>query len=407
MPPLATHRSLHAALLPGLATLFGLSLLLPAGAIWLHRGTGVALWLALAALALFVTGAAVLLRRTVLEPLRTVSDAAEAIAAGDRSRRMPRVPVRELNDVSAAFALLSHRLAEEQARLARGERRAGLGRLSSRIAEELQGPLAAIRDHANAIRRRVHARSASTGELEVLAALDRECDRVGEILRGLRDCSRSRPATLAAVDLEQVVCRTVDALRVKKLFAEVEVGLELTNVPLVVSADARELERVFESLLANAVEAMHGHGRIVVRLERVARFTLREPATRRADAETGNLIEHPPASRAQRWLEGNDAAEIAKVIVADAGPGVAPELADAIFDPFYTTKPAATGLGLAIAARIIEDFGGTIWVTAAREGGASFHILLPALPAPVSRRWLRLRRRIPTPSAVRSQSSKR
>ena len=106
MPPLATHRSLHAALLPRLASLFALALLLPAAAVWLHRERSASgLMLLGASLVLFIAAAAVLLTLMVIQPLRTVSDAAGAIAGGDRSRRMPRMPVRELNDVSAAFAL--------------------------------------------------------------------------------------------------------------------------------------------------------------------------------------------------------------------------------------------------------------------------------------------------------------
>jgi signal transduction histidine kinase len=68
-----------------------------------------------------------------------------------------------------------------------------------------------------------------------------------------------------------------------------------------------------------------------------------------------------------------------RIIVADSGPGVAPELTERIFEPFFTTKPPGrgTGLGLAIVARIVENFRGTVWVTHAREGGAAFHVLFP------------------------------
>jgi signal transduction histidine kinase len=150
---------------------------------------------------------------------------------------------------------------------------------------------------------------------------------------------------------------------------------------------------------------MNGEGRLLVRLERAARFTLRRTSVRRAEAGSDDAIEHPPTLRAQRWLAGHDAAEIAKIVVADSGPGVAPELAERIFDPFFTTKPAGkgTGLGLAIVARIVENFHGTVWVTSAREGGAAFHILFPVAgsvhPAPS--------RRPRTPTPIRSRAHAR
>jgi signal transduction histidine kinase len=65
--------------------------------------------------------------------------------------------------------------------------------------------------------------------------------------------------------------------------------------------------------------------------------------------------------------------------MADSGTGVAPEDAERIFEPFFSTKQPGkgTGLGLAIVASTIENLGGTIWVQRAREGGAAFVILLP------------------------------
>jgi len=68
------------------------------------------------------------------------------------------------------------------------------------------------------------------------------------------------------------------------------------------------------------------------------------------------------------------------VFVADSGPGVPPADREKIFDPFYTTKEPGhgTGLGLAIVARTVDEMGGLIWVTQAREGGAVFKLFFPA-----------------------------
>jgi signal transduction histidine kinase len=150
---------------------------------------------------------------------------------------------------------------------------------------------------------------------------------------------------------------------------------------------------------------MNGEGRLLVRLERAARFTLRRTAIRRDLIGTDAAIEHPPSARAQRWLASHDAVEIAKIVVADSGPGVAPEIAERIFDPFFTTKPAGkgTGLGLAIVARIVENFHGTIWVTTAREGGAAFHLLFPVAGALDSSRSAR-RGRGATPARTRAHA---
>ena len=176
------------------------------------------------------------------------------------------------------------------------------------------------------------------------------------------------------------------------------------------SGQRHDLEQLFVNLFINAVDAMKGRGRLVVRLERAARFTLRQPAVRRDLADVAGAVEHPPSARAQQWLAGHEAVEIAKIVVADSGPGIAPELTERIFDPFFTTKPAGkgTGLGLAIVARIVDNFDGTVWVTTSREGGAAFHVLFPVVAAPISadRQGRRSDRR-PTPSNTRARKTHR
>ena len=75
----------------------------------------------------------------------------------------------------------------------------------------------------------------------------------------------------------------------------------------------------------------------------------------------------------------SDGTRVAQLLVADSGPGVPDDLAGRIFAPFFTTKDPGrgTGLGLAIVQRIIEDHGGRVDVTRAREGGAAFTVTLP------------------------------
>jgi len=90
-------------------------------------------------------------------------------------------------------------------------------------------------------------------------------------------------------------------------------------------------------------------------------------------------VEHPPATRADIWLTNSVARDVVKIVVADSGPGIPDELLERIFDPFFTTKEPGkgTGLGLAIVARVVDNLGGAIWATSAREGGAAIHMLLP------------------------------
>ena len=102
---------------------------------------------------------------------------------------------------------------------------------------------------------------------------------------------------------------------------------------------------------------------------------------RRSDDAPDVYRPHRPNRRLTEWLTGARAApaDVVQVVIADSGPGVAPEDAERIFDPFFTTKEPGkgTGLGLAIVARTVDDLGGAVWVQRAREGGAAFVLVLP------------------------------
>ena len=329
------------------------------------------------ALALLAIGTLLILERAVLEPLRHFTDSARDISAGNFTRRMPSSRSRELQDLAGYVDRIAHRAMEDQAHLVRAENLASLGRLSSSLAHEIGSPLGALRGQLRVLRKQ--SREDALPELaHACDALDRECARIERIVRDLLDYARSRPSASTAVSLNDVLRDAIERLRSNHVLVGIHLTIDLPPEPLFVSAERHDLETALQHLFQNAVESMRNRGRLVVRLERAARFTLREPARRR---DGDPAIEHPPSSRAQRWLAGNDAADIAKIIIADSGPGVPTELVDRIFDPYFTTKPAGkgAGLGLAIVARIIDSARGTVWVTKAREGGAAFHILLPVL----------------------------
>ena len=65
------------------------------------------------------------------------------------------------------------------------------------------------------------------------------------------------------------------------------------------------------------------------------------------------------------------------ITLSDNGPGLSPEAAERLFQPFFSTKPGGMGLGLAVSRSIIESQGGQLWATANPDRGASFHFTLP------------------------------
>ena len=396
-------RSLRTALVIQLTLLVTGALALPSvllawPGVLLAPDRRLSLGLAIAAdVCLFAAATWLLLRRALVQPLRALAGATDRVST-DQRLAVGATPLQELQEVGAAIDRMAARVIDDQADRLRVEKAASTSRLSATVARAIGDSLGVMLGNIHLLRKQLLRRAAPAQDLELLATLERESVRLENLVQGLRDYARGRPVTTTQVDIEEIVRSAVANLRASGVLESVDVALELTGGPVQVLATRADLEQLFVALLVNAVDAMNGEGRIIVRLERAARFTLREPAIRRGDAST-DAVEHPPSSRAQRWLATNDAAEIAKIIVADSGPGVPAALAERIFDPFFTTKPGkGGGLGLAIATRTVENFRGAIWVTTAREGGAAFHLLFPIAPTVTPSR---LRKRRLTPAATR------
>jgi len=106
-------------------------------------------------------------------------------------------------------------------------------------------------------------------------------------------------------------------------------------------ADRVQLQQVLINLMLNAIEAMKNTG---------GELTIRSGVN-----PEGHLT----------------------VSISDTGEGLPAEGADLIFDPFHTTKPQGTGMGLTITRSIVESYGGRVWATANQGAGATFHFTLP------------------------------
>lgn len=323
----------------------------------------------------FVVFAAAQMERAVIRPLKATVAAAEAIADGDLERRVPAGNSLEFANLSASVNRMTDNLLEERSYLIRAEKLASVGRLAAGVAHEIGNPLGAINGYAHLLRRGAHDDATRTA----LDGLQREADRIDRIVRGLLDYGREHQRAASRVDVNDTVRSVHELLATQGVLRPVAIALDLTAEPLYIRADRHELEQVFVNLFLNAVDAMPEGGEIAVRTAALARQGAAIRASRRRTDDPETYVPRPPSIRVMRWLAERQPGDVVKVVVADSGPGVSPDLADRIFDPFVTTKEPGrgTGLGLAIVARIVENCGGTVWVEPSRAGGAAFHLLLP------------------------------
>ncbi|HEX6748028.1 MAG TPA: ATP-binding protein [Longimicrobium sp.] len=346
--------------------------------------------------AVFVLLGRVLIDRLVVRPLREAVATAEAIAGGDYVRRAPEGDTREIAALNLALNRMTEQLLHNQQLLAdnvrsldetnrlllatqydlvQAEKMASIGRLAAGVAHEVGNPLGALLGYAAVLRRR-------GADPELLDGMERETRRIDVIVRRLLDYSRPAPAQREPVDVNASIGRVLELLRDQGVLEGIEVATSLAGDLPPVMADSHFVDQIFVNLFDNARLAMGGSGRLTVRTMLDVWHPDRPIPVRRASDPPGVSYAH---LRRPRYGTHRDASviaegtEIVRIVVADTGPGIAPEHIEAIFDPFFTTRAPGegTGLGLAIVASTVADFGGRIEASSAEGGGAVFKLSFP------------------------------
>jgi len=253
---------------------------------------------------------------------------------------------------------LREELVAKNRELERQERLAALGQMAAGLAHEIRNPLGGIGLYASLLERDLAEQAGPLAIARRISLGVRSMESViGDILAFAGDVSprlrRCRFSEILDAALTQV------APRAELLEIDIEVDLRLAQMEL--RCDAGQIERALVNLLVNAIEAVGRHGRVWVRAGESAR-------------PNGARLR---ASEARRQGRKGPSSGMGIVVVEDNGPGVPAELADRIFNPFFTTKDTGTGLGLAIVHAIVEAHGGRIALAPRPDRGAAFVLFLP------------------------------
>lgn len=245
--------------------------------------------------------------------------------------------IRDLTERQAVEA----RLQELQSELIHISRLTAMGEMASALAHELNQPLSAIANYLGGARRLL---GQSGGDQRALDALDKAGEqalRAGEIIRRLRDFLARSEGERRVESLTKLAQEACALALVGAKDQGVRVSYRFDPAADLVIADRVPIQQVVLNLVRNALDAMGGHPR-------------RELLVSTATADDGMAV----------------------VSVADTGPGVSPEAAARLFQPFVTTKADGMGVGLSISRTIVEAHGGRIWAEPNPGGGAVFHFTI-------------------------------
>jgi two-component system sensor histidine kinase HydH len=184
-----------------------------------------------------------------------------------------------------------------------------------------------------------------------------EVGRLNAIVDRFLSLARPSRLTLAEEPLAPVLEKLSTLLSTQASAQKIQVVTDLTLEGARVRMDRQQLTTAFMNLLLNAIQAMPDGGTLTVRGKVISDFGSRisDSAIRPASAGQSAIV----------------------IEVKDTGSGIAPEHLDRIFEPYFTTKEGGTGLGLALAHKIIQEHGGRLDVESRVGPGAVFAVTLP------------------------------
>ena len=249
-----------------------------------------------------------------------------------------------------AAAELQRRDAEERARehlhqLAHLSRVGAMNEMASVLAHEINQPLAASLTYTQASLRLLRAAPGAPPEvIEAMQGAAAEADRAGEVVRHLRAFARKGQIQTESADINALIRETLELVSIEARRESILLRLELQDALPPARVDRVQIQQVVLNLVRNAIDAIRAHG-----------STSREVLVRSA------LV---PKQRIE-------------ISVHDTGPGISNKLAGQIFKPFFTTKTAGLGIGLAICNSIVESHGGRLWMDGEDAAGATFRLSFP------------------------------
>jgi len=227
---------------------------------------------------------------------------------------------------------------QTEQQLIRAERLAALGHLTAVLAHEINNPLQAIQSYLDLMLK--HA----LGEQERIAYLhivNGQIERLNDLTQQVLSLAYAKPALLEQVSVSELVEQVLTLVRKQLALNNIQVITDWRDVPLILAA-TNQLTQVFLNLVINAIEAIENNGRISIAIY----------------PEDGNVA----------------------ISFTNSGPLIPPEILPTVFEPFSSTKPKGSGLGLWVSHNLVQQHGGSLTVeNLTDDQGVIFTIKLPVM----------------------------
>lgn len=243
---------------------------------------------------------------------------------------------REIEATSEELAKVNRELQDSFEQIKRADRLSAIGQLAASLAHEIRNPLAAIDGAANLIESPQTPDETRKG---CIAVIHKEIQRLNRLLTNLLDFARPRKPEFQAVDPSRLIDSIINLTDHSAHQKGIKLRKEVPKSVPPFECDPEQMKQVILNLAINAVQAMTGPGEVVLSAQQ---------------------------------LDSSVA-----ISVRDEGPGIDQENMERIFNPFFTTKEAGTGLGLSVVYQIVTQHSGIVKTERNPSGGMTFSLVLP------------------------------
>ena len=227
-------------------------------------------------------------------------------------------------------------------RMRQADRLAAVGRLSANMAHEIRNPLASI---SGAVQMLVKDLPADGSRNRLVEIVLKESGRLNDLVGDFLEYARPAPMASLAVDMGQLLDEVLLLIEHRSLPPNLKIHREYGEA-LIAHVDPQQMRQAIWNLCLNAVQAVPDAG---------------------GEIRVGARVSPGDPGRLELWI-------------ADTGDGIAAHDLPHIFEPFYSTKPEGSGLGLALVYRVMQDHGGHVDATTRQGEGTTFTLTLPAAP---------------------------
>jgi len=289
------------------------------------------------------------IRAMIVVPVRKLISGTREVSLGNLEVRVEHLTRDEMKTLIDGFNAMVQSLKSHRQELAEMSQKVAWAEMARKVAHEIKNPLTPIQLSAEHILKVFEDRRGDFEKTlrESISYIIGEVENLRRISQEFMEIARDTTLRKEDCDLRKILEETLEPYR-RLLSSRILFEEAFEGDDFVYRGDPGKLRTAFRNVIANAIEAIRDGGRIFLRLKK----------------GDGRMT----------------------IVVEDSGPGMSPEVLGRIFEPYYSTKPSGTGLGLPITKKIIEDHGGSVRAESAPGKGTVVTIILPCVPLDLSPR---------------------